>query len=918
MSSSATLTEATARARTRVTTGSGRTQLQLMGAQLAAGVGNLVVSVIAARILAPGAYAEVVTFLALYLVVNVPAAALSARRAPSIRRELGRCVAACCRSRVTVGVAVALLSGPIGAATGLPAMMIVILAAALPGAAALGLARGEAYARHDVRAVASSLIAEPVARAGLGLVLMLQFGASGAALAAVVGGYAAWWICARPIGRAQASDERAGDETGAALPAVGRHVAVGVGLSFILLAVLQVVDLVFANARLEDTAAGQFGSLSTIGGGALFATATIPLVLLPDSARGDVSARRFALRIAVMTGTAITVVGWLFAEPILRLAVGDELAGAAPWLGPYLAAMAALGASRVLVATRWTAGDGAFVRRALLSVLVLQVTLLVTLGSSVGAMALCTLASAGTLAGILAFAPSTTQVAVPVPGTPLDRLIGRPPGWRPVRRWLGVRTDVWALIGLCALAAVLRAATSRGLWVDEAISVQQVRLPFPEMLADVRDRDVHPPLHHSALWLTVRIFGTSEAAVRLPSLVAGVALVPAMLWTGRVVYNRRTGWVAACFAVVAPFCVWYSQEARMYSMFMLFATLAVGAQVRAIQRGHRVDWLLYAGTTAALLWTQYFALLPILVQQAAFAIVAVRRRRDRPALRSYLRGWVISSALVAVAALPLLPIVADQLAAYGARSAGAVPGQAGAGSSALGGTISVYAVGANLVWAIWGYHADGVMVQLTALWPLLMLLVLVLLGRGRSWRTVLLGALVVVPMIALFVIGAAKRDLFELRYFSGAVPMVLLLGARLVTVVARAKRVLVVAALVATTTLGVGLVDQQLNGANPRLYDFEGALNRVNETDGGPDAVLLFEPDYLGDVIDYYAPDLDTRPLGSEVPDDASTVWILAAERVLSDEQISGRVGSVLAEIEQTRTEVSVFRRPNVRVWELR
>jgi hypothetical protein len=54
------------------------------------------------------------------------------------------------------------------------------------------------------------------------------------------------------------------------------------------------------------------------------------------------------------------------------------------------------------------------------------------------------------------------------------------------------------------------------------------------------------------------------------------------------------------------------------------------------------------------------------------------------------------------------------------------------------------------------------------------------------------------------------------------------------------------------------------------------------------------------------------------VPDDASTVWVLAAERVLSDEQISGRVGSVLADIEQTRTAVSVFRRPNVRVWELR
>ena len=110
-----------------------------------------------------------------------------------------------------------------------------------------------------------------------------------------------------------------------------------------------------------------------------------------------------------------------------------------------------------------------------------------------------------------------------------------------------------------------------------------------------------------------------------------------------------------------------------------------------------------------------------------------------------------------------------------------MPGQAGAGSSTLGGTISIYAVGANLIWAVLGYHADGAMVQIAALWPLLMLLALVMLGRGRSGPSVLLLALVVVPMAALFVVGSLKRDLFELRYFSGAVPAMLLLAARVVT-----------------------------------------------------------------------------------------------------------------------------------------
>ena len=175
----------------------------------------------------------------------------------------------------------------------------------------------------------------------------------------------------------------------------------------------------------------------------------------------------------------------------------------------------------------------------------------------------------------------------------------------------------------------------------------------------------------------------------------------------------------------------------------------------------------------------------------------------------------------------------------------------------------MYAVGANLIWATLGYHADGVMVQLAALWPLLMLLALVMLGRGRSGRSVYLLALVVVPMTALFVVGSMKRDLFELRYFAGAVPALLLLGARVVTATVVRRGPLLLSAAVAAAALSVALVDQQLNGANPRLYDFEGALAEIAER-AEPGDVVLYEPEYLADVVDYYAPGVDALPVGSD------------------------------------------------------
>ena len=914
MSATTAIAATTHRLRARLDSGGGRTQFAVLTAQMLAGVGNLLVSLFAARLLDPGGYADVVTFLALYLVAHVPAAVMTASGAVDpIQSDRLR------RTAIPVGIVAALvlagMSPVVAAATGLPVTMVLVLAAALPGAAGLGIARGRAYARHDVRAITGSLLAEPIARAGVGVLLMLQFGSAGAALAAVLGGYAAWWICSS---RGLATTVLPVTEPTPTVPAQQR-MALAVGASFIGLAVLQVTDLVIANARLDDLDAARFGALSTIGGAAVFATATVPFVLLPESARGNDDARRVAVSMVLAIGLAIAVGGWLFADTILELAAGAELAGAAPWLGYYLLAMAAIGVARVLVATKCTDGDGRYAFTVLTVAVIALPLAQLALGTTVAEVAITTLSVTTALALALTLAPTPDLVGRPPTTTIVGRLVGTER--HATHRTFGIRTELVALVGLCAVATVLRLASTRGLWVDEAISVRQAQMPFGDMMTDLRSTDVHPPLHHAVLWVTVRLLGTSELAVRLPSIIAGVALVPALLWTGRVTYDRRTGWLAAGFATIAPFLVWYSQEARMYTLFMLFATLAVGAQVQAIRRGHRADWLLYAATTTALLWTQYFALLPLIVQQIAFAVVAVaRRRRDPVAGRRLVRNWVTSTGVVIALSLPLLPILHDQFVAYTGRSAELVPAQVGASSSVIGGGVSVYAIAANLVWGVWGYHADGTMVQLTAFWPLLMLLVLVLLGRGRSNRTVLLGALVVVPLTALFMIGTEKRDLFELRYFSGAVPVALILAARLVTMLARARHVLVVASVVAATTLAAGLVDQQLNGANPRLYDFEGALAEIERIDSSEDAILVYEPAYLGDVIDYYAADLelDTRKLGSSIPDDASTVWVLATENVLDDRVTSGRVGTVLAELEQTRGDRAVTRRyPNIRVWEL-
>src|SRR3979409_1246574 len=113
----------------------------------------------------------------------------------------------------------------------------------------------------------------------------------------------------------------------------------------------------------------------------------------------------------------------------------------------------------------------------------------------------------------------------------------------------------------------------------------------------------------------------------------------------------------------------------------------------------------------------------------------------------------------------------------------------------------------------------------------------------------------------MLLIGFAKPFLFEVRYFAATAPLLLVLLARAATGWARRG--------VGTLAVGTGLVggrgmataDQELNGSNPRVYDFEGALGEVNHEARRGD-VLVYAPAFLTDVIHYYGPQLQTRPLG--------------------------------------------------------
>ncbi|MBS1883184.1 MAG: glycosyltransferase family 39 protein [Actinobacteria bacterium] len=897
-----------------------REQALVAGGQLLSGLGNLLYAAVMARMLAPSGFAELAAFLALFLLIAVPSLSLAAGGAldpERARRRRGRVLAWSLPASLGLGVLAVALAPTLG----LSVATALALATTPTLVALIELDRGRLYGERAYGWVTGSLVAEPLVRLGVGTALAASLGVEGGAAGVVAGGLAGLAVARAGHGGTRRGGGDACSATGARAErtrAIGRRgpASRAAALTFLLLAVVQCQDIVFANATLSGAEAARFAALSTLGGAAVFATATIPFVLMPRAKDGEPGALGAALGTAAVLGGGAFLATLIAAEPILTIAYGaGRFAAIASFLPAYMLAMALLGMARVLAADAVVRG----VRRVAWMVLgaaALQLGLLFAIGDSAEGVGLSTLIAATALTAGLALdrAPALRQPTGELTHEPIN---GHLPAHRhapaPAAPSTWKRTAL-ILGGMMVVAIGLRLLAGRSLWLDEATSWYETQLPFHRMLEVLRNTDVHPPGYFTVLWADVRAFGDSELALRLPSLVAATALIPMLYVAGKAMYDRATGLVAAGFAVVAPMVVWYSQEARMYAQLMLLAVVAIWALYQALESGRARYWLVYALAGAGLAWTHYFSLLPLLVFEAAIPIVAWQQKQAGAPYRKLVVGGILASLLMAALIAPLVPFAHHQFSVNQAAGKGFdAPSQVG---GAVENQVSLYAALTNGIWAVFGYHSNATMANLTALWPLLILLALMLLGRGRSRATLLLLAAVMVPTAMLTALSLEQPFLFEVRYNLTAVPFLLLLGARAVTTWPHTDRGKAALVAVAVAAFGVGLADQEWNGTNPRTYDFEGALQEVAAR-SGPEDVLMYMPHDLNNLVAYYPPGLRTRRLGEHMPA-AKVPRVFLLESFFEDRANDDAVRKALVKLRGERELTRRMKFSQVEVWEFR
>lgn len=124
---------------------------------------------------------------------------------------------------------------------------------------------------------------------------------------------------------------------------------------------------------------------------------------------------------------------------------------------------------------------------------------------------------------------------------------------------------IWIIL---ILAFILRLiGINQSLWLDEAINVVAAKnLDFLSFVTKYPIGDYHPPGYFAVLWVWTHIFGFSEMSVRMPSVLLGIGTVFFTYLLGKELFDKRVANIAGIFLALAPLHVYYSQEARMYSL----------------------------------------------------------------------------------------------------------------------------------------------------------------------------------------------------------------------------------------------------------------------------------------------------------------------------------------------------------------
>ncbi|WP_341313064.1 glycosyltransferase family 39 protein [Paraburkholderia sp. IMGN_8] len=421
------------------------------------------------------------------------------------------------------------------------------------------------------------------------------------------------------------------------------------------------------------------------------------------------------------------------------------------------------------------------------------------------------------------------------------------------------------------------------LWGDEIFSRYYYDLFGPAYLVTGGITvEPTPPLYYFMLETWMKMFGHSAIALRSLSVVASLIALPLVYAVARELSTRAVALVAMAFFAISPMAVYFSQEARVYMMTVILASLMLLGIARYLRRAHKTDLVMYG--IAAVIALYSHATMLFLVAGCNVVVLGYLLLTPSTERSAATRNWLLVNAVVGLLGVPLFLAMLSI-------------GKHGTGLSWIA-PLALRDVLATTTGLILGpvtpFRMPGV--ELAGLSVIVVGAAIGMAGMSRRALAVVIG----IPAVffALVVITSLRQPILLTRILCWmTVPLCMLL-AYAVVVPSRAR---IAARIMMTLMFAVGLYYQiaQADGAKPPyhevLWEARTSFQQADEVVNAPYTSPL--------LLTYYLPDLpnvrkwnDPSVSGIEANELVDRLHIpRMSERQLRDDIKSGKAVWLLA-----------------------
>jgi mannosyltransferase len=212
------------------------------------------------------------------------------------------------------------------------------------------------------------------------------------------------------------------------------------------------------------------------------------------------------------------------------------------------------------------------------------------------------------------------------------------------------------LISFLAFALRIYQLDAESLWLDEVLSINLASMDIPSAIKALPDNYVHPPFYFIILHIWSRLAGQSEFSLRFLSALFGPLTAAMTYKLARALFDRRTALLSGLLLALCPYHVYYSQEARMYTLATFLGLVGACCFFQALARRDRAFWIGFVVCSVLGLYTHYYTLFLLLFENLFFLSLIITRRQYRYSFKA----WLLVQLVVFCLYLPWLPMLLIQ------------------------------------------------------------------------------------------------------------------------------------------------------------------------------------------------------------------------------------------------------------------